>query len=235
MDGVRVFSWQDLGVKGHDEAVSLVLEDLKNTLKGMVQAVFGEVQMRWVDSTFPFTEPSLELEIWFNNAWLEVLGCGVMRQRILQNGGLSEHTGWAFGLGLERLAMVLFDVPDIRLFWTSDDRFLRQFHGAASRPGSRVKFVPFSKYPVCYKDVAFWHEASFHANDLAELVREVAGDVVEDVALLSQFQHPKTGRLSRCYRVSYRSMERTLTNPEVDALQAALCRALVDRLHVQLR
>ena len=49
---------------------------------------------------------SAQLEIWFNNAWLEVLGCGVMRERILQNGGLREHTGWAFGLGLERLAMV---------------------------------------------------------------------------------------------------------------------------------
>jgi phenylalanyl-tRNA synthetase alpha chain len=59
--------------------------------------------------------------------WMEVLGCGVMRQKILENGGLAQHTGWAFGLGLERLAMVLFDIPDIRLFWSKDERFTSQF------------------------------------------------------------------------------------------------------------
>ena len=158
-----------------------------------------------------------------------------MRQQILQNGGLREHTGWAFGLGLERLAMILFDVPDIRLFWCADDRFLRQFRGAAARRGAPLKFAPFSKYPVCYKDVAFWHPDGFHDNDLSELVRSVAGDVAEDVTLLSSFQHPKTGRRSRCYRVSYRSMERTLTNAEVDALQQELCRSLVEQLGVELR
>ena len=158
-----------------------------------------------------------------------------MREKILQNGGLCEHTGWAFGLGLERLAMILFDVPDIRLFWSKDDRFLKQFKGAAERRGKKLKFVPFSKYPVCYKDVAFWHPEGFHDNDISELVREVAGDVAEDVSLISSFQHPKTGRMSRCYRISYRSMERTLTNVEVDDLQAELCRRLVAKLAVELR
>jgi phenylalanyl-tRNA synthetase alpha chain len=61
MDGVRVFSWKELGVKNHQEAVPKVLEDLKNTLQGMVKAVFGDVQMKWEDSFFPFTDPSLEV------------------------------------------------------------------------------------------------------------------------------------------------------------------------------
>lgn len=146
-----------------------VMADLRQTLTGMVAAIFGDVQMRWVDSYFPFTHPSLELEIHFNGdvisaasnspfppafffnhpdhshwvaseilfpQWLEVLGCGVMRQKILENGGLTAHTGWAFGLGLERLAMVLFDIPDIRLFWSNDERFTSQFKGAADlQPG----------------------------------------------------------------------------------------------------
>ena len=61
MDGVRVFSWEELGVNNHQEAVATVLADLKDTLKGMVQAIFGDVQMKWVESYFPFTDPSLEV------------------------------------------------------------------------------------------------------------------------------------------------------------------------------
>lgn len=93
------------------------------------------LEFRWVDAYFPFTEPSWELEILFRGEWLEVLGCGIIRQEIL-DGFLpkSSHTsqemrplGWAFGLGLERLAMVLYSIPDIRLFWTEDERFHNQF------------------------------------------------------------------------------------------------------------
>lgn len=58
--------------------------------------------------------------------WLEVLGCGVMEREILKRSGKTENYAWAFGLGLERLAMVLFDIPDIRLFWSSDKRFTSQ-------------------------------------------------------------------------------------------------------------
>ena len=73
--------------------------------------------MRWNDDYFPFTSPSFELEIFFNGEWLEVLGCGVIQTKIIENAGLKQP-GWAFGLGLERLAMVLFEIPDIRLFWS---------------------------------------------------------------------------------------------------------------------
>ena len=79
MDGVRVYEWKALGVASHEEAVPIVMEDLKGTLAGMVKSIFGDVEMKWVESTFPFTDPSLELEILFQGKWLEVLGCGVMR------------------------------------------------------------------------------------------------------------------------------------------------------------
>lgn len=86
-----------------------------------------DVQCRWVDQYFPFTHPSWELEILHNDNWLEILGCGIMRQEILQKSGAVDQIGWAFGLGLERLAMHLYNIPDIRLFWSSDAGFLNQF------------------------------------------------------------------------------------------------------------
>ncbi|GLE05477.1 hypothetical protein PINS_up014500 [Pythium insidiosum] len=175
MEGVRIFSELDPSIP-HEEKVEIVKEELKKTLEGMVHELFGEVEMRWVEAYFPFTEPSLELEIFFNNDWLEVLGSGVLRQEIVRNAGLGEEVGWAFGLGLERLAMVLFDIPDIRLFWSNDERFISQF-----KDGEITKFKPYSKYPGCYKDVSFWHEDNFHENNLCEVVRDIAGDMVEQV------------------------------------------------------
>ena len=83
--------------------------------------------MRWVETTFPFTSPSLELEIYFQDKWLEVLGCGVIHDTLMKNSGRKTEVGWAAGLGLERFALLLFDIPDIRLFWSKDERFLNQF------------------------------------------------------------------------------------------------------------
>lgn len=86
-----------------------------------------DVKYRWVDQYFPFTHPSWELEVFYNDQWLEVLGCGIMRQEILKNSGVTDRMGWAFGLGLERLAMCLYNIPDIRLFSSTDSGFLNQF------------------------------------------------------------------------------------------------------------
>jgi phenylalanyl-tRNA synthetase alpha chain len=92
----------------------LAAQDLKRALEGLAKHLFGDVETQWVDAYFPFTEPSYELEIFFNGDWLEVLGCGVTQQSILDANGNEGNVAWAFGLGLERLAMVLFEIPDIR-------------------------------------------------------------------------------------------------------------------------
>jgi phenylalanyl-tRNA synthetase beta subunit len=101
---------------------------------------------------------------------------------ILFFSGVSNKIGWAFGLGLERIAMILYSIPDIRLFWSTDPRFLAQF-----RVGSITPFRPYSKYPSCFKDVSFWSPDSepLHENDFCDLVRDVAGDLVEDVKKVS--------------------------------------------------
>eukprot|EP00798_Chlamydomonas_sp_ICE-L_P018591 gene18591-25103_t len=148
MEGVRIFTeadWKD------QDPTEFCANELKASLESLAKTLFGDVECRWMDTYFPFTEPSFELEIFFKGNWLEVLGCGVMQQSILDgNTGKTGQKAWAFGLGLERLAMVLFDIPDIRLFWSDDERFLKQFKADALN----AKFKSFSRFPPVYKDMA---------------------------------------------------------------------------------
>jgi phenylalanyl-tRNA synthetase alpha chain len=197
----------------------------------MASHLFGETEMRWLDEYFPFTHPSFELEIYFQDEWMEVLGCGVIHPNILANAGRPNDKGWAFGLGLERLAMILFGIPDIRLFWTTDERFHSQF----AKAGEIVQFKPYSKYPPCYKDISFWITDDFHINDFNELVRGIAGDLVEQMELIDNFTHPKSNRTSHCYRIFYRSMDRSLTNEEIDELQEQVREKAETKLKLKLR
>ena len=82
--------------------------------------MFGDVEMRWVPENFPFTDPSMELEVHINGDWEEILGCGVILDGVMKNANrdINKQVGWAFGLGLERWAMKLFEVSDIRMFWS---------------------------------------------------------------------------------------------------------------------
>lgn len=152
---------------------------LRSMLTDLMKHLFHadpNLQIRWVEAYFPFTRPSWEVEVFFNGKWLELGGCGVIEQEILNQTGNADSIGWAFGLGLERIAMVLFDIPDIRLFWSTDKRFLDQF-----KSKQMIRFMPFSKYPSCYKDVSFWCPDSFNENDFAQIVRDCAGDMAEQV------------------------------------------------------
>ena len=226
MEGVRIFE------RGSDKKV--VEEDLKAVLTGLVHHLFGAVQMRLKADYFPFTEPSFEVEVLFNDKWLEVLGCGVIHDEVMARAGQAGRVGWAFGLGLERLAMIQFCIPDIRLFWTDDERFLGQFKGLDAF--SSTTFQPYSKYPFCWKDVSFWLPArGFHKNDLFELIRNAAGDIVERVDLIDEFLNKKTGLTSHAYRIYYRHMDRNLTNAEVDSMQARIRVDLERELRVTLR
>jgi phenylalanyl-tRNA synthetase alpha chain len=235
MEGVRVFAPAEWQAAGAASGAAHAETELKAALEGLARHLFGDVEMRWVDAYFPFTTPSFELEILFRGEWLEVLGCGVVEKQILANAGRApDDEAWAFGLGLERLAMVLFSIPDIRLFWTEDARFLKQFKAG----DLAARFKPFSRFPPCFKDVAFWlgaEEGAFTENNLCEVVRGVAGDLVEEVKLIDSFTHPKTGRTSNCFRVAYRSMERSLTDEEVNAMQGEVRRLAAERLGIELR
>lgn len=93
------------------------------------------------------------------------------------------------------------------------------------------------RFPVCYKDISFWNndDKRLGETDFYDLVREVAGDLVESVSLIDEFQHPKTGRQSKCFRIEYRSMDRTVTNKEIDVFQDEIRRLVQRKWLVELR
>ena len=113
-----------------DRGISLA--NLKAVLHQFVESFFERpARLRFRPSYFPFTEPSAEVDIlWGEDRWLEILGCGMVHPFVLRNAGVDpeEYTGYAFGMGVERLAMLRYGVDDLRTFFDNDLRFLRQFH-----------------------------------------------------------------------------------------------------------
>jgi phenylalanyl-tRNA synthetase alpha chain len=107
----------------------LTFTDLKGTIKEFIREMFGDLPIRFRTSYFPFTEPSAEVDVQWQGKWLEVLGCGMVDPNVLKAVGYDPeiYTGFAAGFGVERFAMVLHQIDDIRRFYNSDLRFLRQF------------------------------------------------------------------------------------------------------------
>ncbi|WP_448602537.1 phenylalanine--tRNA ligase subunit alpha [Thermoleptolyngbya sp.] len=107
----------------------LTFTDLRGTIKTFLEEMFGEIEVRFRPSFFPFTEPSAEVDVRWRGRWLEVLGCGMVDPNVLKAVGYDPeiYTGFAAGFGVERFAMVLHQMTDIRDLYKSDLRFLRQF------------------------------------------------------------------------------------------------------------
>lgn len=108
---------------------NLTFGDLKGTVKTFLKEIFGDIPIRFRASYFPFTEPSAEVDVQWQGKWLEVMGCGMVDPNVLQAVGYDpdQVTGFAAGLGIERFAMVLHQMDDIRRLYSSDLRFLKQF------------------------------------------------------------------------------------------------------------
>ena len=180
------------------------MDTLKTTLEGLIKYLFPNCNYRFMADSFPFTDPSLQAEVEFNGKWLEILGGGKVHHEILKAHNIQKQ-GWAFGLGLERFAMVLFEIPDIRLLWSIDPKFTDQF-----KSQTISAFKPFSKLNSITRDISFWlnnteiienevHWPDF--NNFCELVRDIFKDQIEQIELFDQFQHPKTMLWSRAYHL----------------------------------
>ncbi len=149
----RVFRNEAISARSHcifhqveglyiDKDVSFA--DLKQTLLYFTKQLFGKSKIRLRPSYFPFTEPSAEVDIYWGletetdyritkgTGWLEIMGCGMVDPNVLKNCGIdpTEYSGFAFGMGIERIAMLLYQIGDIRMFYENDVRFLEQFKSA---------------------------------------------------------------------------------------------------------
>jgi phenylalanyl-tRNA synthetase alpha chain len=210
------------------------LEDLKAVLIVIAKAIYGQdIKYRFNQDSFPYTDPSLEMEIEVRGKWVEVLGCGVVRAAVLDNLGIDSQTwnGWAFGFGLERLAILSMELPDIRLLWSNDERVKRQL-----RLGNTYKEV--SKYPPITRDISFVVDADFVPNDYFDLIRDIGGDLVEEVSLLDKYENPEkfgAGRISYTYRTIYRSNERTLTLEEINPIQEKITEETRKQFKAEIR
>ncbi len=146
----RVFRNEAISARSHcifhqveglyiDKDVSFA--DLKQTLLYFTKQLFGKSEIRLRPSYFPFTEPSAEVDIYWGletetdyritkgTGWLEIMGCGMVDPNVLENCNIdpAEYSGFAFGMGIERIAMLLYQIGDIRMFYENDVRFLEQF------------------------------------------------------------------------------------------------------------
>ncbi|MGD8779374.1 MAG: phenylalanine--tRNA ligase subunit alpha [Ignavibacteria bacterium] len=122
-------------VEGLVVDTDITFAELKGTLVAFAKQFYGsDVKYRFRPSFFPFTEPSAEVDIWWQpegkeGRWLEILGCGMVDPNVFENVDIDpeKYTGYAFGMGVERIAMLKYGIDDIRIFYDNDKRFLKQF------------------------------------------------------------------------------------------------------------
>ena len=128
IDATHFPIFNQLDVIAIDQAISFA--DLKWTLDRLIRALLGQdVKLRFRPSFFPFTTPSAEVDVFYRERWMELLGSGMIRPEVLRNGDLDpdRYQGFAFGMGIDRLTMARYGIDDIRLLYANEESFLAQF------------------------------------------------------------------------------------------------------------
>jgi len=211
------------------------LEDLQKVLVEITKNIFGdEIEYKLLDDSFPFTHPSTQIEIKMADQWLEIVGAGIVHTQVLKNLNIDPevYNGWAFGFGLERLAMIKNGINDIRIFWSNDQRITSQFKDINSQ------YKDVSKFPMTYRDISFIIDKGVSLNNYYEIVRDFAENIVEEVKLTDTYENVEKfgeGKISYTFRIVYRSPERTLTNEEVNAIQSKIIEKTKEDLKAEIR
>ena len=196
----------------------ITLEELQDVQSDAVKTIFGvETEFRFLVDTFPFTDPSTQVEMRFGKNWIEITGAGLVHPQCLINFGLDpkEYNGWAGTFGIDRVAMIKMEIPDIRVFWSNDPRITGQFKDINS------KYKEVSKYPPISRDISFIIAKSVNLNNYYELVRDLGENLIEEVKLMDEYENDEkfgSDKKSYTFHIVYRSLEKTLTDAEVNAI-----------------
>ena len=238
---MNVFHQMDAWYLAPREKALLGKVDLEQAITNVARAALGpEAVLHFNEDKFPYTDPSVELEVEApgnpaadEKGRIELFGAGVVKGSVLDKLGVdgSKWTGWAMGPGLDRLAIMSLQLPDVRLLWSDEPRVKAQL-----KLGNKYKEV--SKFPAITRDISFIVGQSFVVNDYFDLIRDIGGDLVEQVELLDKYENTVKfgeGKTSYTYRITYRSLERTLTNEEVDKIQKQIYDQTVSQYSAELR
>ncbi|MGC9968145.1 MAG: hypothetical protein ABSC29_00195 [Minisyncoccia bacterium] len=224
--------WQHTNIPHQIDGLFIIRKDLKTLdqpdleaiLLEVARSLYGEdVKYKFVVDHFPYTDPSLEMNIAWGDQWVEILGAGIVHPNVIRNLGFDPavYNGWAFGFGVDRLAMIKLKLPDIRLFRSTDPRVIKQLADL-----DRL-YQSVSKYPPVTRDISFIVDKNvFNVNRFYEITREVIGDeYIEEMKQLDEYADEAkfgAGKTSYTFRIVYRHLDRTLTNEEVDSMHHAL-------------
>lgn len=228
-------------------------ETLKKVLSNMIKALFWDkVEYRFNVDHFPYTIDSLEVEVKFNNKWLEVTWAWVVHPTVLEKLWIDpeKYNGWAFGFGIERLAMIFKNIPDIRIFWSRDKRVLAQWWNFEA-------YKEISSFPPVYKDISIIvpkekfiveeksseqiklnreTESSLFA--ITWIIRDAWENLVEEVKIIDEYENDKKFwelRKSFTLNITFRSIEKTLTNEEINKIYFEIREKIEKDLGYELR
>ncbi len=243
------------GLKVTNKDIELITQDtLRELLTNIIYSIFGkDVEYRFLEDSFPYTQESLQVEVKFEQKWLEILWAWIVHPSVMESLWLdaTKYNGWAFGFWIERLAMAIKKIPDIRLFWSQDPRVIKQW-------GNLNPFEQISNFPPVYKDISFIVPKSSFKKDekeseisgdweledeadlfaIAALVRDMGWDMVEAVKIIDEFQNDKKfwdHKKSISIKITFRSLERTLTNEEINKIYFSIRERIETELGYSLR
>lgn len=229
-------------------------DTLKDVLSQTIKALFWEkAEYRFNLDSFPYTTDSLEVEVKNGDKWLEVLWAWVVKWEVLEKLWIDSklYNGWAFWFWIERLAMALKKIPDIRIFWSQDERVLSQWWNL------EIPYKEISQFPPVYKDISIIvpkqkfiideneleeikltreTESSFFA--ITWIIRDLWETLIEEVKIIDNFiDDEKFGKNKKSITISitFRSIERTLTNEEINKIYFEIREKLAKDLWYELR
>ncbi len=214
-------------VKNADRKV-IVKDDLLSVVYGVAKTAAPDWKLRIEDSPHPYTNQGIEVNATKDDRDIEILECGLVKERILENSGLDPavHSGWALGMGLDRLVMTIKDIPDIRYLRSNNPKIAVQMMNID-------KYHEVSNQPAIKRDMSYCVPENYVEEDISAEIRNALKDNVdalEDVTILNQTNYSdlpdkikvrlgiKPGQKNMLVRVTLRHLERTITNNEANKI-----------------